>query len=400
MAEEDLYIKKRRKEAKRLSLKFLIMRIFPIKKNKIVFSTFEGDGGFCCNPRYIAEEFYKRHPNFEFVWLTKNINRQFPDYIKVIKYSPWRLAYQLSTAKVWVDNYRKPFGTLKRKNQIYIQTWHASLGFKAVGLYRGNLFPEIARIVSEWDSSLADYFISNSDYCDRVFPRKLLYNGPTLHTGSPRVDCLINCKNELRKEMRNFYNLSQDTNIVLFAPTFRGGNQKGKKQVITDAPSIDFDQLLATLKNKFNGDWIIFLRLHPQLSAKMQNMPLKKIDTRTIDVSQASDISQIMGGCDLVITDYSSCAFDACFADIPVLLYADDVQSYIENRGKFMWSKEELPFLMAQTNDELMNNIAAFDLKKYLEAVKLFKDTNGICENGNASELVVDKIMDLISRKV
>lgn len=400
MAEEDLYIKKRRKEAKRLSLKFLIMRIFPIKKNKIVFSTFEGDGGFCCNPRYIAEEFYKRHPNFEFVWLTKNINRQFPDYIKVIKYSPWRLAYHLSTAKVWVDNYRKPFGTLKRKNQIYIQTWHASLGFKAVGLYRGNLFPEIARIVSEWDSSLADYFISNSDYCDRVFPRKLLYNGPTLHTGSPRVDCLINCKNELRKEMRNFYNLSQDTNIVLFAPTFRGGNQKGKKQVITDAPSIDFDQLLATLKNKFNGDWIIFLRLHPQLSAKMQNMPLKKIDTRIIDVSQASDISQIMGGCDLVITDYSSCAFDACFADIPVLLYADDVQSYIENRGKFMWSKEELPFLMAQTNDELMNNIAAFDLKKYLEAVKLFKDTNGICENGNASELVVDKIMDLISRKV
>ena len=36
-----------------------LARIFPVKKNKVVFTAFEGDGGYCCNPRYIAEELLK-----------------------------------------------------------------------------------------------------------------------------------------------------------------------------------------------------------------------------------------------------------------------------------------------------------------------------------------------------
>lgn len=397
MQSEDEYIALRKKQADSLSRKFLLMRMFPIKKNKIVFSAFEGDGGFCCNPRYVAEELHRRKKGYKMVWLVHDVTRKFPDYIKVVKDTPWNIAYHLSTAKVWIDNYRKPLGTLKRKGQCYIQTWHASIGFKAVGLYRGKAFPKIARMVSEWDSNLADYFISNSDYCDKVYPKKLLYSGPTLRTGSPRVDCLINCKEELREEIRKRYCINKETKLLLYAPTFRGGNQKGNKQVFADVPNIDFNSLVRALKQKFDGQWKVLLRLHPQISAKLEEMPLLEKDENLIDVSQAPDISEILAACDMVITDYSSCAFDACFAQIPVLLYADDIQEYIENRGRFMWKKEELPFDIAENNNELMQNISRFDYNKYVERVKVFMDKQGVLEDGQASKRLADVVEEYLS---
>ncbi len=397
MLTESEYIVHRKKQAEELSDKFRQMhKLYPIQKNKIVFSAFEGDGGFCCNPRYIAEELHRRGNDYEMVWLTNDTTRFFPDYIHVVEDTTDNLVYHLATARVWIDNYRKPFGTLKRKGQYYIQTWHASIGFKAVGLYRGKAFPKIARLVSEWDSNLADYFISNSDYCDRVYPKKLLYNGPTLRTGSPRVDCLINCKEELHTKIRDRYGVSHDTKLLLFAPTFRGGNQKGKKQVLVDAPNIDFSRLICSLEKKFGGGWKVLLRLHPQLSAKLAEMPLLKKDEKLIDVSQAPDISELMGACDMVITDYSSCAFDACFASIPVLLYADDIQEYIENRGQFMWKKEELPFDISETMGGLIDNVMSFDFNKYQKRADDFICRNGVTEDGNASSRVSDVVSQLL----
>ncbi len=386
----DPYIQFRKRQARQLSMKFRLMRVFPIRKNKVVFSAYEGDGGFCCNPRYIAETLHERRSDLELVWLTKDISRPFPDYIKVEPYTPWRLAYHLSTARVWIDNYRKPFGTLKRRGQLYIQTWHASLGFKAVGLYRGDAFPEIARIVSEWDSNLADYFLSNSDYCDNVYPKKLLYSGPTLRTGSPRVDCLINNREDLYVKIRQKYHFRHDTKLLLFAPTFRGGNQKGKKEVTAEIPQLDFNMLIQLLQTKFGSEWRVLLRLHPQLAAKMKEMPLLSRNDRLIDVSQEPDISEIMGGCDIVITDYSSCAFDAAFAMIPVFIFADDIQEYIQNRGQFMWKREELPFPIAETNEQLNNHIQHFDKEHYQSEVRSFMRRNGVCEDGRASERVVE----------
>lgn len=406
---DDKYIRMRVRKAHRLSALFLFMHLLPVKRRKVVFSAFEGDGGYGCNPKYIAEELHRRNieagKRYKLVWLTHepdNVKHEFPNHIKVVKDTPLKTAYHLATARVWVDNYRKPFGTLKRRSQLYIQTWHATIGFKAVGLFRGDAFPRIARMVSEWDSGLADYFLSNSRYCDDVYPKKLLYSGPTLRVGSPRVDPLVNCREELHAKLRKRLGLDPTVRLVLFAPTFRGGNQQRKKQVIAETPQIDFGRMMKALEAGFGGGWAVLLRLHPQLSAKLDEMPLNiqpdsgeaesDIRSRLIDVSQMPDISEIMGGCDLVLTDYSSCAFDAAFAGISVLLYADDVQEYIQSRGQFMWKREELPFDIAETNDELLQNIKEFDEKRYLDRVHAFMNKYEVVEDGHASERVADLI--------
>ncbi len=386
------YIEMRKRKAGRLSALFRVLWLLPVKRKKIVFASYEGDGGFCCNPRYVAEELHKRHPEYEMVWLLHDTTKPFPDYIRPVKDTTFNSAYHLATSKVWIENYRKPFGTLKRKNQLYIQCWHASIGFKAVGLFRGDAFPKIARMVSEWDSSLADYFVSNSKYCDDVYPKKLLYNGPTIRTGSPRVDPLVNDKEELRAQLRKELGLSTDVKLILFAPTFRGGSQQGKREVTSETPQIDFSRLITSMEKRSGGEWKVLLRLHPTLAARLDEMPLDYKDERLMDVSQMPDISQIMGGCDMVITDYSSCAFDAAFADIPVLLFADDVQEYIQYRGKFMWEREELPFDIAENNDELEVNVMNFDFDRYLLRVREFMSKHEVIEDGHASERVADVV--------
>lgn len=397
---ETEYIEYRREQAKALSLLFhKMISENEIVKNRIVFSSFEGDGGFGCNPRYIAEEMIKRG-GYELIWLTHEPDKHdFPKEIRVIKDTVENQAYWLSTAKVWIDNYRKAWGTIKRKGQIYIQTWHASMGFKAVGLFRGDKFPKIAQIVSEADSAMIDYMLSNSDYCDSIYPKKLLYNGATIRSGSPRCDCLIKRKKELYKEIREKYHIPGDAKIVMYAPTFRGGIQKSEKSVNPQVVSLDFEQLRKCLTHKFDGTWFIFLKLHPQLSAKLDKMPINHKAEYMVDVSMHNDMSELLGASDVLITDYSSCAFDALFTYIPVFLYADDMQEYIEKRGKFMWKRDELPFSIAETNEELVSHIVHYEKDIYIRNADAFMKKHGVMETGNASKIVVDTIEKLIENE-
>lgn len=392
MSNEDFYVKKRKLKAGLISTMFFAARLFPINKRKIVFTSYEGDGGFGCNPRYIAEELHRQRNDIAMVWLTHDPGKNFPYYIKPIKDNIFNTIYHLSTAKVWIDNYRKPYGTLKRKRQYYIQTWHAAFGFKAVGLYRGKAFPKIARLVSEWDSKLIDYALSNSDYCDAIYPKKILYHGTMYRSGSPRCDCIINGRERMRKTIRERYHLPQDVYLVLYAPTFRAGDQNGKKIVAPNDVTLDFEAVRQALSGRFGGDWRFLLRLHPQLAAKMSQMPVKEKKDYLLDVSKADDISELMAASDMVITDYSSCAFDAGFCHIPVLLYADDIKDYVKSRGKFMWKREEIPFLIAETNTDLVKNIKQFELDKYNESINAFMKKYNVVEDGHASEKVADLV--------
>ena len=163
MNQEKQYIRKRIWKAGFQSIAFYICRIFPIKKNKIVFCCIEGTTGYSCNPKYIAEELIRRNKQesdgkkrFKLVWLVNDMSKSFPKEIQVVHNSLWNRAYQLSTAGFWIDNSRKQLEARKRKGQIYIQTWHAKLGFKPTCLDRGASFSKIAYLLSKHESDLVD----------------------------------------------------------------------------------------------------------------------------------------------------------------------------------------------------------------------------------------------------
>ncbi len=53
----------------------------------------------------------------------------------------------------------------------------------------------------------------------------------------------------------------------------------------------------------------MFLRLHPQLAAKMEGLKTSQASDRLIDVSQRPDMNEIIAGSDAFLTDYSSAVF-------------------------------------------------------------------------------------------
>ena len=426
LSEEDRYVAGRLLKAGIQSLPFRLFSVLPVKKNKIVFTAIEGTCGYMCNPKYIAQEFIRQglanelkgcklkdrvqrfmaagktaDERYELVWLVDDTTKKFPPQVRVVRNTLWNRAYELSTAKFWIDNSRKQLECRKRNGQVYIQTWHAKLGFKPTCLDRGDSFTKIAYLVSKHDSDMVDYWLSNGRWYDRTLKRGSLYKGKVLHTGSPRCDILVKARDDavFRERMRQGVMRSHMSHIgsvgkaadgihfIMYAPTFRGGSQETERGISAETGGLDYGRLLAALGKRFGGKWHVLLRLHPQLAAR--HMASCDRNPGMTDVSGVDDMYELLAGCDAFITDYSSAAFDAAVMRMPVFLYCDDYAGYESERGSLLWDLRELPFPMAEDNDGLEKNILDFDGNKHRDSLeKLFNET-GTTEDGKAGRRAV-----------
>ena len=408
---EKQYLLYRKTKAFINSLCFYLCRIFAVKKNRIAVCTFEGKGGFGCNPKYVVEELHKRNPSYEFIWLVNDPSKNFPEYIRVVPNTLFSRAYWLSTSKVWIDNYRKPYGTKKRKGQYYLNVNHYTLAIKTVGIWRGAGFSKMAYLVSKHDSNLIDDLVIDSAFCERAFPKGLVYDGNYLKTGAPRCDVLFGEREQKKAAFRIKHHLPEDAKVVMFAPTFREGSVGGKRTVFSEIWTIDFERLLHNLELQFGGNWYLCIRVHPQLADTFNEYRQEHIMHKIIDESQASDMYEILAGMDAYITDYSSACFEAGFAEIPVFLYADDIEQYTIDRGSLFWdfskSKEQqiactleiqkrkktyLPFTMATNNEELEKNIRSFKETQYHTRLQTFHEEIDLVFDGKASERLADRV--------
>lgn len=405
MNQEQRYIQKRIWKARFQSIPFFLCRIFPIKKKKIVFCCIEGTTGYSCNPKYIAEELIREKADYELVWLVNEMSKKFPKEIKAVHNTLWNRAYHLATAHFWIDNSRKQLEVRKRKGQVYIQTWHAKLGFKPTCLDRGASFSRIAYLVSKHDSDLVDYWLSNSDWYDKTLKTGSLYEGKTLRTGSPRCDILVKASNDkafkdkIKQGLCETYGIKAENpneiHFLMYAPTFRGGSQSTNRTVEVGDHFPDYPALRRALENRFGGRWVIALRLHPQLVARNLGNRVSGDDV-TIDVSRVDDMYEILAGCDAFMTDYSSAAFDAAVMRIPIFLYADDYAEYEGERGKLLWNLRELPFSLAINSHELEQKIEKFaDSNFQTKLDKLLYET-GMVEDGKASEKLAQIIKNVL----
>lgn len=410
--QEKLYIRRRKLKAFRESLLYYFFRIFPIKRKRITVTTYEGRSGFCCNPKYIVMELHKRDPELEFIWLVNDPDsRKFPDYIRKAKNDIWHRAYYLTTSKVWIDNYRKPLGTKKRSGQYYVNTWHGNLGFKRIGLWRGKAFSRIAYLVSKNDSDMIDVYLSSSDWTTRAHVRGMLYNGKIIKTGQAREDILhTRDRKIIRDKIKSEYHIPEDTDVLLYAPTYRETGQKTKRGVYKEESTIDLSGIKKELEQKTSHKWVILVKYHPQLSFEYYN---SDINNGFINVTEHEDVYELLAASDAMITDYSSLAFEAASAKIPVFLYMDDLDEYVHDRGglnfdvspthHFSVSQEitpgmhaELPFMVATNNDEIKDDIRTFNRVKYEnKCISMMKDL-GMLADGKASERAAKIIENLL----
>lgn len=417
--QETKYINKRLRQAFREKLRFFLCRVFPIKKNLVSVCTFEGKGGFGCNPKYIVMELHKQDPSVEFVWLVNPDvydKKQFPDYIRKVPNTPWSRAYWLTRSKVWIDNYRKPLGTCKRRGQYYLNTWHANEGFKAIGLLRGKEFSPIAYLVSKNDSDMIDAVSTDSIYLEKMYHKGLLYDREFIRTGQCRCDVLYGDRSAYKEKFRKEHNIPETAKIVMFAPTFREKDINGKRTVFSELWTLDFERLISNLKKRFQGEWCLCVRLHPQLADKFTAADfMQEFGLTVIDASKDDDMYELLAGMDVLVTDYSSVAFDASLCRMPVFLYADDIKEYAGDRGGLLWNLGDkgnvrtndsltpgfhavLPYPIAEDNEELENDILTFSEEIYEKRLRDMEYELGISFDGRASEKTAQWIMNCMQK--
>ncbi len=419
MSRENLYIVWRKLKAAGNKLCFVACRIFPIRNNRISICTFEGKGGFGCNPKYIAEELHQRNPNYEFIWFVNDLSKEFPPYIKKVPNTLWSRAFWLSTSRIWIDNYRKPYGTCKRRKQYYVNTWHGTIGFKSIGLWRGRKFSKMAYLVSRNDSDMIDGVVIDSKWCAEMFPKGMVYSGDFLWDGAPRCDVLYGDRTLYKERFRKKHGLALDARIIMFAPTFREGSVNGRRVVFSELWTLDFMRMLKNLEQRFGRSWYLCVRVHPQLAARAEDCRDSQLEGKMIDVSREDDMYEILAGMDAFITDYSSAAMDASFAHMPVFIYADDIGQYVNDRGSMLWNMTTdsdaiirnnrqmtpgmdviLPYPVAQNNEELERRILKFDMEDYLSKMKTFEEKVELTFDGKASLRIADRIEAYMRRQV
>lgn len=364
--------------------RYFMFRNEPIIDKRVVFFNFQGN--YTCNSKYIAAKLLELHPEYEIIFVVNNkVNDReslvdVPEQIKFVVKETAEAYYALATAHYWFDNalccvWRT---VPKRKGQIYINTWHGSLGIKRLS---GNDFwKSRARVANKQ----TDYFLTNSVFDEQVFSESFWPDVKHMKVGHPRNDIFFDEKKmkDVKEKVYAHYGIEEGVKTVLYAPTFRD-NKKDVSAII-----LDYERLKNTLEEKFGGEWKVLVRPH------FHNIKAFKLTADVDYVIKASDyddMQELMAAMDAGITDYSSWIFDYIFTGKPAFIYARDIDQYVNSRG-FYYSLNETPFSIARDDDSLSENIMNFDERKYAADVKVFLEDKGCYEKGNASEAVVDFI--------
>lgn len=288
------------KELIKKFLLFLLSTPFCIvNKKKIVFDNFNGRG-YGCNPKYIAEEIIRQNIDCDMVWLVNDLNEEMPERIRKVKYNTFKSYVEYATAKVWIDNVRSRKGVKKKKNQFYIQTWHASMGFKCVEKQVEDLLDPVYVELAKKDGAMTDLMFSDNDLIVNNYKENYWISGNVLKIGVPRNEILDTKDDKIKDKVYNYFNIDKNKKIVIYAPTFRNN-------LNIDNYKFDYEKCLDILNKKFNNDYVMLLRLHPNVS-KYDNM--LNYNDKVLNATKYPDIQELLAVADIGITDYSGIAFD------------------------------------------------------------------------------------------
>ena len=149
-------------------------------------------------------------------------------------------------------------------------------------------------------------------------------------TGEPRVDVLStgsagDARNAAADLLRRVAGeVPEATRTILYAPTWRDG---APDPAVPSAA--EWIQIIRVLEER---DAILLVRSHP-LGEGGYAPPLPSRRVRTLGSGVLPDVTPVLAGVDVLVTDYSSLAYDVGLLRMPVLFLAPDATEYARTRG-------------------------------------------------------------------
>lgn len=352
----------------------------PIKDNLVLVESFFG-GNISCNPYAIL--LYMLEHNYDFTYIvTIKPETVIPDSLKFKKNiifinrgSDAYLRY-LCSAKYLINNVSFPYYFIRKEGQIYLNTWHGT-PMKTLGKDIKSPFQDHANVSRNFLQ--ATHLISPNRHTTDImldkYDIKDLFSGEIAETGYPRIDLGFNLSQERRDEIREKLGFKNDKPIVFYAPTWRGTSQ-----------SKDFDtQRLQSDIHKLKSDkYNLLFRGHHLVESLLSEI---KLDV--VVAPKEIDSNELLGFCDILITDYSSIIYDFLALNKPAISYVYDFDEYKEERGLY-FEKDEMVGAVCSTISEVKQSILD-NLKKSKSNV-LSRDIEkyAYLDDGKATQRTID----------
>lgn len=380
------------------------MRYRKIKKKNltdektVVFESFLGRQ-YGCSPKALFLEMAGNpaYKDYKKIWMFtcpekyKNLEK-YPG-TKVVKYGSKEFYESYAKAKYWVTNYHLPKGIEKKKDQIYVQTWHGT-PLKKIGCdvpENEMLSADRRRAYQEYEREgrMIDFLPSPSVfYTEKITSAfRLGKQAKILQDGYPRNDALFTWTEEKRSSIRKKLHLSKEKKVLLYAPTWRD-DQHSAGTGYTYQLGIDFD----TLKEKLEKEWVILFRAHYLISSSFD---FQRYEGFVRNVSEYDDINDLYVVSDMLVTDYSSVFFDYANLKRPMLFYMYDYEKYKNQLRDFYFDISEIPGPVIREEKDIAEDIIrlwkefSYD-EKYQKFNYKFNPVQEACSKKILQKIILD----------
>ena len=312
---------------------FNLCRLIPFRNKRLwIFGALEGKK-YDDNSKYMFEYMLREHEDeFRCVWLTND-----GETVRVLRNagsevylnSSWKGKWlQMRAGIAFYTHGLMDFGmfTLLGGAEV-VALWHG-MGFKQIynGKYDGvelklkrcldHLFSWTYRTITPVTSTYA------ADWAQRMFT---LNPQHVYITGQPRNDAfMVEDRNLVLRNM----GIDASLKVVIYMPTYRQKalGDDAMERIIKDL--YDSQVLKSTLQK---SNCLFLVKQHP-LSPPI-DLPIRD-DFRVLNFHEVSDNQQLMGACDILVTDYSSCYVDYALLHRPIIFYLPDEKSFFEKSEK------------------------------------------------------------------
>ncbi|STZ76012.1 putative glycosyl transferase [Bergeriella denitrificans] len=350
----------------------------------VLFESFSGVG-ISCNPFAIFMEMISdvQYKDFLFVWVVSNPEKipndlkKYKNVIFVEKNSDLYLRY-LCTAKYLINNSTFPPYFIRKEDQLYLNTWHGT-PWKTMGKDIKNNFMELKN--TQRNFLQTTHMLSPNPHTTWALTDRYditeIYSGKLLESGYPRIDLTLNASEEKKDYLRKELNIIHGKKIILYAPTWRG---------TLGSPEVESEKLISEIELLAKLDANILFRGHYFVEENAYDSGIGRYI-----VPEHINTNELLSIVDILITDYSSIAFDYMATGKPIIYYIDDYEDYKEKRGLY-FEVTQLPGVMAKTADELYEatislvNNSSRTHSLYPEAMKKFTPY----DNGDVTKRVIN----------
>lgn len=333
-----------------------ILRIiyFPIKclvkkQNKIVYLSRQSDNVSMDMEMLSCMIANERH-DIKQVFRLKMIKE---GVLSKILYFFWMIGdmYHIAGAKVAIcDTYSIPVSCLKHKKGItIIQIWHSmgalkKFGWQSIGKSEGR----------SKKMSLGMHMHENYDYVLAPSKETGVFYSKAFRTSIdkikyltlPHIDYILDGQNR-KAELEKYYDDLTGKKLVVYVPTFRNGEEEIVRSIVKEFENDEEIKLL--------------ISLHPLSKISNKNDYAIKGELTSFDLMKMADV---------IITDYSACAFEASLLSVPLYFYVPDYDTYMECRGVNIDLSMEMSNFFFRDVEELHKSIT--DGCKSINQVKMF----------------------------